>query len=378
MKNDFKTEKMNEKGSLKSIFNTQMLFILGVVIGAIVGSICKGCTISFVVAMVVAVLLMKLIKSLFKMNLKRSIRVLICILAVIIFVAIATFHLVFFHKNAAEVTSKPEEVVLTEEETTPEVQEEVKLETETTTITTKSGYTSTSEEYRMTSSVMSSQEATEGKENLIGEETFSNAEDESNKFKMTNEKDDNKEVKEDNKEEVKEDTQEEVKTETSKNELKEKLSETNTSNVNSSESGKTNEVKKVEENFGDVDFGTTTTGTESASGIKKSTSKELTAKKVETPVVKNEVIEKTASEAENLEEEIKVTAIDGYSTTVGSDIQFKVTGDVANIDGLDGIDYSLSNGILTINCSEVTVLTVELSNSVSNQTFDITVNGIVR
>ncbi len=103
---------------------------------------------------------------------------------------------------------------------------------------------------------------------------------------------------------------------------------------------------------------------------------ETEIKDVETaePVV--EVIE--AQEVKDAE--IKVTAIDGYEGFVGSDIQFKVTGDNVVVDGLDGTNSSFNSetGILTINATEATVVSVELTNATSNVSFDVTINGIVR
>ena len=95
--------------------------------------------------------------------------------------------------------------------------------------------------------------------------------------------------------------------------------------------------------------------------------------KNETPVVKEEKVEVKSVEA------VKVTAIDGYNATVGSTIQFKISGDDVKIDGLDGINYSFNNGILSVNTgNEATVLTVEASNSVNTVSFDITINGIAQ
>jgi len=96
------------------------------------------------------------------------------------------------------------------------------------------------------------------------------------------------------------------------------------------------------------------------------------AVKTETPVVEEKVEVKSV-------EAVKVTAIDGYNATVGSTIQFKISGDDVKIDGLDGINYSFNNGILSVNTgSEATVLTVEASNSVNTVSFDITINGIAQ
>ncbi len=92
----------------------------------------------------------------------------------------------------------------------------------------------------------------------------------------------------------------------------------------------------------------------------------------ETPVIEEKVEVKSI-------EAVKVTAIDGYNATVGSTIQFKVSGDDVKIDGLDGINYTFNNGILSVNTgSEATVLTVEASNSVNTVSFDIVINGIAQ
>jgi len=76
---------------------------------------------------------------------------------------------------------------------------------------------------------------------------------------------------------------------------------------------------------------------------------------------------------------VSVSAIDGYATTVGSQIQFRVDGDDVKIEGLDGINYSFSNGVLTVDAgNEATVLSVSISNSVNTVNFDITVNGVLQ
>ena len=75
---------------------------------------------------------------------------------------------------------------------------------------------------------------------------------------------------------------------------------------------------------------------------------------------------------------VGVTAIDGYESYVNSQIQFQISGDNVVVEGLDGIEYTFSDGILTINTgSDATVLTVSVSNSVSATSFDVVVNGIV-
>ena len=122
--------------------------------------------------------------------------------------------------------------------------------------------------------------------------------------------------------------------------------------------------------------------------------------KVETPVeednkVENNKVEATVEEDNKVEdnkvetpveeetevvEQIKVNAIDGYETVVGSTIQFEIEGATEDltIEGLDGIDYTLNGNILNISVgNEATVLTVNISDSNSNVMFDITVNGII-
>lgn len=87
----------------------------------------------------------------------------------------------------------------------------------------------------------------------------------------------------------------------------------------------------------------------------------------------DEVVEEVKEKA------IEVEAIDGYVATVNSTVQFKISGTNVKVDGLDGIDYTFSNGYLNINTGdESTVLTIEVSNSVSSVTFDVIVNGIVK
>ena len=87
---------------------------------------------------------------------------------------------------------------------------------------------------------------------------------------------------------------------------------------------------------------------------------------------KDEVIEEVKEKA------VVVTAIDGYVGNINSTLQFKIDGDNIKIDGLDGIDYTFNNGILNINTgAEATVLTVEVSNSVSTVSFDIVINGVL-
>lgn len=93
---------------------------------------------------------------------------------------------------------------------------------------------------------------------------------------------------------------------------------------------------------------------------------EMTFEEEETPVVEETVTP------------VGVTAVDGYESYVNSQIQFKIAGDDVIIEGLDGIEYSFSDGLLTISTgTDATVLTVSISNSVSATSFDVVINGIV-
>lgn len=94
---------------------------------------------------------------------------------------------------------------------------------------------------------------------------------------------------------------------------------------------------------------------------------------VEEPAQKDEIVEEVKEKA------VVVTAIDGYVGNINSTLQFKIDGDNIKIDGLDGLEYTFSNGYLNIQTgSEATILTIEISNSVSSVTFDVIVNGIVK
>ena len=85
---------------------------------------------------------------------------------------------------------------------------------------------------------------------------------------------------------------------------------------------------------------------------------------------KNDAIEKVKP--------VKVNPVDGYTATIGSTIQFNVEGDDLLIEGLEGYNYSINNGVLSIDTGdEATVLTVCISNSVNEITFDININGII-
>ena len=90
----------------------------------------------------------------------------------------------------------------------------------------------------------------------------------------------------------------------------------------------------------------------------------------------NNIVDNTTEEIEKL----SVTPIDSNSTTVGSDIQFRVTGEEVTFNGLEGFNYNYSNGILTIKTgSEATILTVEAVDATGETIlFDININGIVK
>ena len=92
---------------------------------------------------------------------------------------------------------------------------------------------------------------------------------------------------------------------------------------------------------------------------------------------KDEVVEEKP-ELKPEEKAVTVEAIDGFTGNVNSTLQFKIEGTNVKIDGLDGIEYTFSNGILNISTgNETTVLTVEVSNSINTVTFDVIVNGVV-
>lgn len=106
---------------------------------------------------------------------------------------------------------------------------------------------------------------------------------------------------------------------------------------------------------------------------------EVEEPEIEVPVEDQEEVEELPELPVEEKKAVSVEAIDGYTTTVNSSVQFAIEGDDVVIDGLDGIEYNFSNGILTINVgAEATVLTVEVSNSVNTVTFDVMVNGIIK
>ena len=106
--------------------------------------------------------------------------------------------------------------------------------------------------------------------------------------------------------------------------------------------------------------------------------------------VKQVVEEKTNTTAPVQKEEVKVevkkfesvsiSAIDGNSAMVNSTIQYRVNGDVAKIEGLDGLSYSMNNGILTIQTgAEATAVYFEVTGQDGSVAVaEFTVNGFNR
>ena len=89
-------------------------------------------------------------------------------------------------------------------------------------------------------------------------------------------------------------------------------------------------------------------------------------------------VEEDKNDATEKVKPVKVNPVDGYTATIGSTIQFNVEGDDLLIEGLEGYNYSINNGVLSIDTGdEATVLTVCISNSVNEITFDININGII-
>ena len=79
-------------------------------------------------------------------------------------------------------------------------------------------------------------------------------------------------------------------------------------------------------------------------------------------------------------EKLSVEALDGNVTTVGSDVQYKVTGEGVSFEGLEGFEYNYNDGILTISTgSEATILTFNVLNTAGDSIMiDLTINGIVK
>ena len=174
-------------------------------------------------------------------------------------------------------------------------------------------------------------------------------------------------------------------------ELKEEekvVTDTNTG-ITAGSSTKPIEEEKDESTKVDLDFDsaidletegeTTTPSTDVVEDESLNAMPEASSEEVSTPVEGGMTFEEEIEEAPVVTETpVSVKAIDGYESYINSDIQFKIAGDNVVVEGLDGIEYSFYDGILTINTGDcATVLTVSVSNSVSSTTFDVTINGIV-
>ncbi|MBO5477484.1 MAG: hypothetical protein J6A15_07025 [Clostridia bacterium] len=98
----------------------------------------------------------------------------------------------------------------------------------------------------------------------------------------------------------------------------------------------------------------------------------------------NSNISEKTPEAEEKEEDViiptpvTITPLDGNQAYAGDSVQFKLTGDVGSVIGIDGFKYSMANGYLTVetNPNEATVLTVTIigTDGVSTATTSVTVN----
>ena len=75
---------------------------------------------------------------------------------------------------------------------------------------------------------------------------------------------------------------------------------------------------------------------------------------------------------------VSITALDGSEAIAGDTVQFKVTGNVKTVEGLDGLDYSLANGYLTVNTQDgvATVISPVIigADGTSTATASVTVN----
>lgn len=188
-------------------------------------------------------------------------------------------------------------------------------------------------------------------------------------------------------------TQEEAKQDAEIEEEKEEgatiVEDTNTG-ITAGSSTKPIEEEKDESTKVDLDFdsaigleseGETTTPSEgNVKDESQNTLPEASSEEVSTPVEGGMTFEEEVEEEPIVEKvtPVGVTAIDGYEAYINSDIQFQISGDDVVIEGLDGIEYTFNDGILTINTgSDATVLTVSVSNSVSATSFDVVINGIV-
>ena len=97
------------------------------------------------------------------------------------------------------------------------------------------------------------------------------------------------------------------------------------------------------------------------------------------PVEDNNVVAEEEEQPVKVEK-LSVEALDGNVTTVGSDVQYKVTGEGVSFEGLEGFEYNYNDGILTISTgSEATILTFNVLNTAGDSIMiDLTINGIVK
>ena len=183
-------------------------------------------------------------------------------------------------------------------------------------------------------------------------------------------------------------TQEETHTSSNNNESKEtKIIEAKT--VEEVQEASDDELAKIFEEK-------TTTTAEEVNNDEKVNTKATKAIVEENTVIENEakgkveVVEEktntTAPEVQETKVEVKkfesvsISAIDGNSAMVNSTIQYRVNGDVAKIEGLDGLSYSMNNGVLTIQTgAEATAVYFEVTGQDGSVAVaEFTVNGFNR
>ena len=103
----------------------------------------------------------------------------------------------------------------------------------------------------------------------------------------------------------------------------------------------------------------------------------VVAEEEKQPVEDNNVVAEEEKQPVKTEK-LKVTPLDGNSTTVGSSVQYKITGEDVSFEGLEGFSYTYNNGILTIETgTESTVLTFNVLDATGDSIMiDLTINGI--
>ena len=105
----------------------------------------------------------------------------------------------------------------------------------------------------------------------------------------------------------------------------------------------------------------------------------VVADKEEQPAKDNDVVADKEEQPVKTEK-LTVTPLDGNITTVGSDVQYKITGEGVSFEGLEGFEYNYNDGILTISTgSEATILTFNVLDATGDSIMvDLTINGIVK